>query len=78
MRLHKNEIKHLDSMKAQLHKLVKEKQSLDSESEKIQQSIVAHTKSFPQAVRSYLINSNKQKYLTMYGDEVVPLTKVIN
>ena len=78
MRLHKNGMKHLDSMKAQLHKLLKEKQSLDSESEKIQQSIVAHTKSFPQAVCSYLINSNKQKYLTMYGDEDVPLTKVIN
>ena len=78
MRLHKNEMKHLDGMKTQLRKLIKKKLSLDNESEKIQQSIVAHTKSFPQAVHSYLINSNKSKYLTMYGDEVVPLTKVIN
>ena len=78
MHLHKNELKELDTMKAQFRKLVKEKQTLDSECEKIQESILANSRSFPQAIRSTLINSNKWKYLTMYGKEVVPLTKVIN
>ena len=65
-------------MKAQLQKLMKEKQTLDSEGEKIQESILANSRSFPQAIHSTLINSNKWKYLTIYGKEVVPLTKVIN
>ena len=78
MCLHKNELKELDTMKVQLRKLMKEKQTLDCECEKIQESILANSSSFPQAIRSTLINSNKRKYLTMYGKEVVPLTKVIN
>ena len=78
MHLHKNELKELDTMKAQLRKLVKEKQTLDSECEKIQESILANSRSFPQAICSTLINSNKRKYLTIYGKEVVLLTKVIN
>ena len=78
MCLHKNELKELDTMKAQLWKLMKEKQTLDSECEKIQESILANSRSFPQAIHSTLMNSNKWKYLTMYGKEVVPLTKVIN
>ena len=65
-------------MKAQLRKLIKEKQTLDSECEKIQELIVTNSRSFPQVIYSVLINSKKQKCLTMYGDKVVPLTKVIN
>ena len=78
MRLHKDEMKAIDGNKATLKKLVKEKTILEAECEKIQESIRTNNRSFPQAVRSHLINSNKPKYLTMYGDAVVPLTKIIN
>ena len=78
MRLHKDEMKTIDVNKANLKKLVKEKTILESECQKIQESIRTNNRSFPQAVRSHLINSNKSKYLTMYGDAVVPLTKIIN
>ena len=71
-------MKAIDGNKATLKKLVKEKTILESECEKIQESIRTNNRSFPQAVRSHLINSNKPKYLTMYGDAVVPLTKIIN
>ena len=64
--------------KANFKKLVKEKTILESECQKIQESIRTNNRSFLQAVRSHLINSNKAKYLTMYGDAVVPLTKIIN
>ena len=78
MRLHKDEMKTIDINKANLKKLVKEKTILESECQKIQESIRTNNRSFPQAVRSHLIDSNKAKYLTMYGDAVVPLTKIIN
>ena len=78
MRLHKDEMKTINVNKANLKKLVKEKTILESECQKIQESIHTNNRSFPQAVRSHLINSNKAKYLTMYGDAVVPLTKIIN
>ena len=78
MPLHKDEIKTIDVNKANLKKLVKEKTILESECQKIQESIRTNNRSFPQAVRSHLINSNKAKYLTMYGDAVMPLTKIIN
>ena len=78
LKLHKDEMKQLDTMKASLRKLLKDKKTLDSECDKIQESIVANSKSFPQAVHGHLINSNKKKYLTVYGEEVVPLTKIIN
>ena len=52
--------------------------SLDAECEKISETINMNNKSFAQAVRGYLINSNKHKYLTTYAEQVVPLTKVIN
>ena len=78
MRLYKDEMKAINGNKATFKKLVKEKTILESECEKIQESIRTNNRSFPQAVRSHLINSNKPKYLTMYGDAIVPLTKIIN
>ena len=78
LKLHKDELKHQDTLKANLRKLVKEKLSLDAECEKISETINMNNKSFAQAVRGYLINSNKHKYLTTYAEQVVPLTKVIN
>ena len=78
LRLHKDEIKKVDALKANLKKLVKEKLVLDSESEKISDKISQHNTSFAQAIRGHLINSNKHKYLTTYSDQIVPLTKVIN
>ena len=78
MHLHKDKMKTINVNKANLKKLVKEKTILESECQKIQESILTNNRSFPQAVRSHLINSNKAKYLTMYGDAVVPLTKIIN
>ena len=78
MRLHKEEMKNIDTSKSNLKKLLKEKSTLETECECIRECVHANNRSFPQAVRSHLINSNKCKYLTMYGDNVVPLTKVIN
>ena len=78
IRLHKEELKQLDTLRANLKKLVKEKLSLDSDCEKITETINQNNKSFAQAVRGHLINSNKHKYLTTYADQVVPLTKIIN
>ena len=78
LKLHKDELKHLDTLKANLKKIVKDKMSLDAESEKINETINQNNRSFAQAVRGHLINSNKHKYLTTYADQVVPLTKVIN
>ena len=78
MRLHKDEMKTIDTSKSDLKKLLKEKSTLEVECERIRECVRTNNRSFPQAVRSHLINSNKCKYLTMYGDNVVPLTKVIN
>ena len=78
MRLHKEEMKNIDTSKSNLKKLLKEKSTLEIECEHIRECVCTNNQSFPQAVRSHLINSNKHKYLTMYGDNVVPLTKVIN
>ena len=78
VRLHKDELKQLDTMKATLKKMVKDKLSLDAEAEKTIDTINQNNKSFVQAVRGYLINSNKHKYLTTYAGQVVPLSKVIN
>ena len=78
MRLHKDEMKTIDTSKSNLKKLLKEKFTLEIECEHIRECVHTNNRSFPQVVRSHLINSNRHKYLTMYGDNVVPLTKVIN
>ena len=78
MRLHKDELKQIDASKNDLKKLLKEKSTLESECEHIRESIRTNNRSFPQAVRSHLVNSNKPKYLAMYGQQIIPLTKVIN
>ena len=78
MRLHKDELKQIDASKNDLKKLLKEKSTLESECERIRESIRTNNRSFPQAVRSHLVNSNKPKYLAMYGQQIIPLTKVIN
>ena len=49
-----------------------------SKAEKVRESIDTRNKSFPEALKSYLINSNKQEYLVEYGDQIVPLTSKIN
>ena len=72
MKLHKEEIKAHESMKASVKKLVKDKQTLQSEADKAQEAIVMNNKSFFQAVRSYLINSDKLRYLTKYGRKLSP------
>ena len=78
MRLHKDELKQIDASKNDLKKLLKEKSTLESECERIRESIRTNNRSFPHAVRSHLVNSNKPKYLAMYGQQIIPLTKVIN
>ena len=78
LNLHKNELKQVDGLRAQLKKMVKDKMALDGEVEKVSDAISQNNKSFAQAVRGYLINSNKHKYLSTYAGQVVPLTKVIN
>ena len=78
LRLHKDELKSNESMKASMKKILKERSILESESQRIQENITANTCSFPNAIRSHLINSNKCKYLTWYGNEIVPLSRIIN
>ncbi|MCG8622797.1 MAG: hypothetical protein MJE68_12475, partial [Proteobacteria bacterium] len=78
VKLHKEELKKHDLLKVKLKKLNKEKNQLESEALKIQDTIVATNRTFHERVRTTLINSNKQKYLTLYGNEIVPLTKLIN
>ena len=78
LKLHKNELKSFDMKKAQMKKLLKEKLSLESECKKCRETIVAMVKSFPQAVKTSLINSNKRAYLTIHDGKFVPLTAKIN
>ena len=51
---------------------------MESECKKCRETIVAMVKSFPQAVKTYLINSNKRAYLTIHDGKFVPLTAKIN
>ena len=78
MRLHKNELKEVDALKSELKKLQKDEAILQSECEKVQDSINSNNKCFSSAIRGYLINSNKTKYLIKYGDQVVPITRIVN
>ena len=56
--------------KVQLKNLIHDKVSLESESKKIASTV----KTFPQAVKTALINSNKKGYLTIHKGKFVPLT----
>ena len=78
IRLHKDELKSHDNCKLILKKLTKEKSVLESEILKLQDTILATSRSFHERVKTSLINSNKNKYLTIYGHEIVPLTKLVN
>ena len=65
MRLHKDEMKAIKGNKATLKKLVKEKTILESECEKIQESIRTNNRSFPQAVQK---SSHKLKQTKISND----------
>ena len=78
LKLHKNELKSFDMKKAQMKKLLKEKLSLESECKKCRETITTTVKSFPQAVKTSLINSNKRAYLTIHDGKFVSLTTKIN
>ena len=78
IRFHKSEMKVVDSKKSHLKKLIRDKVSLESECKKIRETIAATVKTFPQAIRSALINSNKKEYLTIHNGKFVPLTTRIN
>ena len=78
IRFHKSEMKVVDNKNGHLKKLIRDKVSLDSECKKIRETIAATVKTFPQAIRSALINSNKKEYLTIHEGKFVPLTTRIN
>ena len=78
IRFHKSEMKVVDNKKGHLKKLIRDKVSLESECKKIRETIAATVKTFPQAIRSALINSNKKEYLTIHKGKFVPLTTQIN
>ena len=78
LQLHKDEVKSQDLLKASMKKLLKDCSILESEATKIEENIASNTCTFPNAIKSHLINSNKQKYLTRYGAEIVPLSRIIN
>ena len=52
--------------------------SLEAESKKIRETIASTVKTFPQAIKTALINSNKKEYLTIHDGKFVPLTTRIN
>ena len=68
----------VENKKVQLKKLIRDKVSLESESKKIRETIASTVKTFPQAVKTALINSNKKEYLTIHEGKFVPLTTRIN
>ena len=74
IRFHKSELKVVENKKVQLKKLIRDKVSLESESKKIRETIASTVKTFPQAVKTALINSNKKEYLTIHEGKFVPLT----
>ena len=78
MKYHKEENKKFETKQEALKKLMHEKTDLETESEKIRESIRNRNSSFPEAVKGYLINSNKSEYLIEYGDQIVPLTSKVN
>ena len=78
IRFHKSELKEFDLKKAQLKKLMRDKCSLESECKKVRDTIASTVKSFPQAVKTALINSNKKEYLAIHDGKFVPLTTKIN
>ena len=78
IRFHKSELKVVENKKVQLKKLIRDKVSLESESKKIRETIASTVKTFPQAVKTALINSNKKEYLTIHEGKFVPLTTRIN
>ena len=78
IRFHKSEMKVVENKKVQLKKLIHDKVSLESESKKIRETIASTVKTFPQAVKTALINSNKKEYLTIHEGKFVPLTTRIN
>ena len=78
IKFHKTELKVIESKKVQLKKLIREKVSLESESKKIRETIASTVKTFPQAIKTALINSNKKEYLTIHDGKFVPLTMKIN
>ena len=78
IRFHKSELKVVENKKVQLEKLIRDKVSLESESKKIREIIASTVKTFPQAVKTALINSNKKEYLTIHEGKFVPLTTRIN
>ena len=78
MKYHKEENKKFETKWEALKKLMHEKTDLETESEKIRESIRNRNSSFPEAVKGYLINSNKSEYLIEYRDQIVPLTSKVN
>ena len=78
IRFHKAELKAMDTKKGTLKKLIRDKVSLESECKKVCETIAATVKTFPQAIKTALINSNWKEYLTVHDGKFVPLTTKIN
>ena len=78
IKFHKSELKIVENKKVQLKKLIRDKVSLEAESKKIRETIASTVKTFPQAIKTALINSNKKEYLTIHDGKFVPLTTRIN
>ena len=78
IRFHKSELKVVENKKVHLKKLIHDKVSLGSECKKIRETIASTVKTFPQAVKTALINSNKKEYLTIHECKFVPLTTRIS
>ena len=70
--------KQLIQKKVPLRNLSEIKVSLESECKKVRETIAATVKTFHQAIKTALINSNKKEYLTVHDDKFVPLTTKIN
>ena len=78
IRFHKTEMKIFETKKTQLKQMTRDKIALESECRKVRETIASTVKSFPQAIKTALINSNKKEYLTVHEGKFVPLTTRIN
>ena len=67
-------MKIFETKKTQLKKMTHDKIALESECRKVRETIASTVKSFPQAIKTALINSNKKEYLTVHEGKFVPLT----
>ena len=65
-------MKIFETKKTQLKKMTRDKIALESECRKVRETIASMVKSFPQAIKTALINSNKKGISNSSRREICP------